>query len=83
MEVDVKGYPCIVEILNVSIHFGVEKELLVEISKLHMKITIKDENIIMEIILILLDKKIISLIKQTQNLINNPCNNENISVLLS
>ena len=48
MEVDVKGHPRAIEILNASTHFGVEKESLVEICKLQMKITVTDENIIVE-----------------------------------
>ena len=83
LEIDVEGHPRAIEILNASTHFGVDKEALVEIGKLHMKVTVTDENIIAEIVLTLLDKNMIPIIEQTQNINNVPCNNENIAVSLS
>ena len=83
MELDVEGHPRAIEILNASTHFAVDKESLREIRKLNMKITVTDENIIAEITLTLLNKNMIPLIEQVENLNNIPCNNENIVVSLS
>lgn len=83
MEIDVGGHPRAIEILNASTHFGVDKESLPEIRKLHMKITVTDETIVVEIILTLLNKDMIPLIEQVKNINKFPCNNENIAVSLS
>jgi len=63
MEIDVDGHPRAVEILNASTHFGVDKEHLLKICKLHMKITVTDETIVVEITLTILNEDMIPLIE--------------------
>lgn len=48
-----------------------------------MKITVTDENIVVEITLTLLNQYMIPLIEQVKNINKVPCNNENIAVSLS
>lgn len=83
MEIDTKGYPRAVEILNASSYFNVDKDLLNIPRKVHMEITVTDTKIIVEITLTLQNMDMIPLVELVENNINIPCNNENIAISIS
>ena len=83
MEIDTNGYPRAIEILNASSNFKVEKSFLEDVHKVHMKITVTDMEIIVEILLTLGNKNILPLVELVENESHIPCNNENITVSIS
>jgi len=83
MEIDTNGYPRAIEILNASSNFNVEKSFLEDVHKVHMKITVTDMEIIVEILLTLGNKNILPLVELVENESHIPCNNENIDVSIS